>query len=103
MTSSGSALASAGDDIGNTAAADVGAGDSAAAADEPVSDSGPACGGQSFTAGTLVLLASGKSIPISKLQPGDKGSRRSQLPARTSQKPSPPSWSTTTPTCTTSP
>ncbi len=30
------------------------------------------CGGMSFTAGTLVLLATGKTIPISKLKNGDK-------------------------------
>jgi hypothetical protein len=44
-----------------------------AEADEPVSDNAPPCaGGQSFTAATQVLLASGKTLPISKLQPGDK-------------------------------
>jgi hypothetical protein len=30
------------------------------------------CGGESFTAGTKVLLASGLAIPISQLKPGDK-------------------------------
>jgi RHS repeat-associated protein len=33
---------------------------------------GGALGGQSFTAGTLVLLASGKAVPISTLKVGDK-------------------------------
>ncbi len=32
----------------------------------------PRPGGQSFTAGTLVLLASGKAVPISQLKAGDK-------------------------------
>ena len=33
---------------------------------------GPGCGGQSFTAATKVLLASGQAVPISALKPGDK-------------------------------
>ena len=32
----------------------------------------PTPGGNSFTAGTLVLLASGKAVPISQLKAGDK-------------------------------
>ncbi|HEV3380095.1 MAG TPA: LamG-like jellyroll fold domain-containing protein [Trebonia sp.] len=47
---------------------DSGGGDSGGGDDNP----GPSCGGQSFTAGTLVLLASGKAVPISSLKVGEK-------------------------------
>ena len=41
--------------------------------DEEENEEGdPEEGGESFTAGTLVLLADGKTMPISKLKPGDK-------------------------------
>ena len=35
-------------------------------------DAAATCGGESFTAGTRVLLATGAAIPISQLKPGDK-------------------------------
>jgi hypothetical protein len=54
-------------DAGDAAADAADAGD-AAAQDNPSS----CLGGNSFTAGTLVLLASGKTAPISGLKPGDK-------------------------------
>ena len=41
-------------------------------AGQAAKDARPGCGGQSFTAATGVLLASGKTIPISRLKPGDK-------------------------------
>jgi hypothetical protein len=41
----------------------------ATSADDPAC---PTAGGKSFTAGTLVLLASAKAVPISSLKPGDK-------------------------------
>ena len=56
-------------------AADVaGLTDSAAseAESETADDAAASCGGQSFTSGTKVLLASGAAIPISQLKPGDK-------------------------------
>ena len=49
--------------------ADSAAGEARAPAEEEPSAS--SCGGNSFTAGTLVLLASGKAVPISSLQTGD--------------------------------
>ena len=47
------------------------------AVEDPVSGDGPSCpdavpGGNSFTARTLVLLASGKTVAISQLKVGDK-------------------------------
>jgi YD repeat-containing protein len=39
--------------------------------DLSVKDPGAVCGGESFTAGTKVLLASGKTAPISKIVSGD--------------------------------
>jgi hypothetical protein len=49
------------------------AGRTATSADDPVAQDDPPCpGGSSFTPGTLVLLASGKAVPISSLKPGDK-------------------------------
>jgi hypothetical protein len=39
---------------------------------EPAVGKGSCLTGQSFTAGTLVLLASGKAVPISSLKAGDK-------------------------------
>jgi RHS repeat-associated protein len=49
------------------------AGRTATSADDPVTQDDPPCpGGSSFTPGTLVLLASGKAVPISSLKPGDK-------------------------------
>ncbi len=45
----------------------------ATSADDLVTQDDPPCpGGSSFTPGTLVLLASGKAVPISSLKPGDK-------------------------------
>jgi large repetitive protein len=41
-------------------------------AGQAAEDARPSCGGQSFTAATGVLLASGKTIPISRLKAGDK-------------------------------
>jgi hypothetical protein len=54
-------------DAGDAAADAADAGDAAAQADRS-----SCLGGSSFTAGTLVLLASGKAAPISGLKPGDK-------------------------------
>jgi RHS repeat-associated protein len=53
--------------------ADIGA-LAADGADEAAEDADAAatCGGESFTAGTKVLLASGAAVPIAKLKPGDK-------------------------------
>lgn len=49
------------------------AGSEAAGEEAPAeSEPDPSCGGESFTAGTKVLLASGVAIPISQLKPGDK-------------------------------
>ena len=51
-------------------------------------------GGESFTAGTPVLLATGKTLPISQLKPGDKVLATTPRPARTSRnrhrRPGPP-------------
>ena len=45
----------------------------ATSADDSVTQDDPPCpGGSSFTLGTLVLLASGKAVPINSLKPGDK-------------------------------
>jgi RHS repeat-associated protein len=58
--------------------ADIGGAATDAPADEAGTGGGddePPCptqGGSSFTAATLVLLASGKTVPISSLKPGDK-------------------------------
>ncbi len=40
--------------------------------DDALSDAAASCGGQSFTAGTKVLLASGAAIPISSIRRGEK-------------------------------
>ncbi len=72
-----SAAAETGSDEAASAAAETG-GDEAPAEEEPATgeddggDSGNCPGGQSFTAGTLVLLASGQAVPISQLKAGDK-------------------------------
>ena len=73
------ALADAAGDTSEAAAqtADDGgeAGDEDAAArdgDDDDSETGCAVGGQSFTAGTRVLLASGAAVPISRLKAGEK-------------------------------
>ena len=70
-----SAAAETGGDEAASAGAETGT-DEAPAEDEPATgeNDGETCetGGQSFTAGTLVLLASGKAIPISQLKVGDK-------------------------------
>jgi hypothetical protein len=116
------ALAEAGTEEAASAAAETGVGEAASAGaetgageapaeGEPATgendgeDSGtcPAEGGQSFTAGTLVLLAFGKTVPISQLKAGARSSPPTPRPARTSPRRSPPSWSTVTPTSTTSP
>ena len=79
------AMATTGVDEATTGVADA-AGDSAGeaagaratppgeVAGEPAAGDGPSCtiGGQSFSAGTKVLLANGKTVPISKLKPGQK-------------------------------
>jgi RHS repeat-associated protein len=39
---------------------------------EELEEEAASCGGESFTAGTKVLLASGAAVPISALKPGDK-------------------------------
>jgi len=59
--------AEAAEDAGADAAED-------AASDAAGDEAGQACtiGGSSFTAGTLVLLASGKAVPISQLKVGEK-------------------------------
>ena len=57
------AAADIAEDAGAEAAEDAG-GDAA--------DAAASCGGMSFTAGTEVLLASGKAVPISSLKPGEK-------------------------------
>jgi RHS repeat-associated protein len=57
-------------DAGETATAD-GTADAGAGTIEEEAGC-PALGGSSFTAGTLVLLAIGKTAPISSLTPGDK-------------------------------
>ena len=64
------------DDITAQAAADE-AGAGGGGNDDPGTEDNPSCsaatpGGESFTAATLVLLASGKAVPISSLKPGDK-------------------------------
>ena len=41
-------------------------------AGQAAQDARPSCGGESFTAATAVLLASGKTIAISRLKTGDK-------------------------------
>jgi hypothetical protein len=46
-----------------------GAGD-AAAEDSSIADAAASCGGDSFTAGTRVLLANGTAVPIASLTPG---------------------------------
>ena len=77
-TGGGAAVADAAVDVAVDAAAE-GAADVAAegAADAGESlaeeaDSAVTCGGASFTAGTQVLLANGKTAPISTLRPGEK-------------------------------
>jgi len=52
----------------------IDAGEDAAEAEEDVEEAADSCtvGGQSFTAGTMVLLASGAAIPISQLKVGEK-------------------------------
>ncbi len=40
--------------------------------DDALSDAAASCGGESFTAGTKVLLASGAAIPISSIRRGEK-------------------------------
>jgi hypothetical protein len=42
------------------------------AGEDAAEDEAASCGGESFTAGTRVLLASGAAIPISQLKDGDK-------------------------------
>jgi hypothetical protein len=54
---------------GSGASASAPEGEAPPAEEQPA---GGCAGGQSFTAGTLVLLASGKAVPISSLQVGDK-------------------------------
>jgi RHS repeat-associated protein len=58
----GAIAADAGTTAGEDAGADAGAGEDAAGS----------CGGQSFTAGTRVLLATGAAVPIASLKTGDK-------------------------------
>ena len=63
------------DDIASQAATDEagagGGGDGDPSTDDPPCSTATP-GGDSFTAATLVLLASGKAVPISSLKPGDK-------------------------------
>jgi hypothetical protein len=62
--------AAAADEAAGAAGGDPGAGGGGGEGDESPG-SCPTAGGQSFTAGTLVLLASGKTVPISALKVGD--------------------------------
>ena len=57
------------------------------------------CGGELFTAGNLVLLASGKTVPISQLKTGDTVLASDTKSGKDHPRPSPASSSTTTPTC----
>jgi 3-dehydroquinate synthase class II len=58
---------------GRAETADAGSGSSGEDAGARDGDeSGPSCGGESFTAKTKVLLADGKAVPISSLKPGQK-------------------------------
>ena len=57
-----------GADAGTAAAEGAGAADEGAAEEEAAAS----CGGESFTAGTRVLLASGAAVPIASLKPGEK-------------------------------
>jgi hypothetical protein len=65
----GSGASGSADDPEQAAAADSG---SSSSSDSDPSSNGCTVGGQSFTAGTMVLLASGKSEAISKLTVGQK-------------------------------
>jgi hypothetical protein len=59
-------------DAGETAA-ETGAEDAGAStAENTGEDTAQSCGGESFTAGTTVLLASGTAVPISQLRVGEK-------------------------------
>jgi RHS repeat-associated protein len=58
------AAAGAAEDAGADAAEDAGA--------DAAEDAGTSCGGESFTAGTEVLLANGAPVPIGQLKLGDK-------------------------------
>jgi hypothetical protein len=61
-------------EIGLNAAEHVGEDLAEEGAGNALKDAGESCvlGGESFTAGTKVLLASGKAVPIASLKPGEK-------------------------------
>jgi hypothetical protein len=91
----------AAEDAGAAAAEDT----AEATAEKTGTDTAESCslGGESFTASTKVLLADGKAVPISALKPGEKVLATNTKTGRPLLRKSPPSWSTTTPTATTSP
>lgn len=62
---------------------------------------GPTCGGESFGAGTRVVLASGAMAAISSLTVGDKVLATNTKTGKATPETAPRSWSTTTPTSTT--
>ena len=90
----GALAAGLGEEAASTAAetgastVEEGASSEAASGEAPAeSEPGPSCGGESFTAGTKVLLASGAAIPISKLKPGDKVLATNTKTGKTSAEP----------------
>jgi RHS repeat-associated protein len=77
-------------DVAGGAAEDAGASASdgaGAASRSAAARAAAACGGESFTAGTKVLLASGAMVPIASLKPGDKVMATDTRTGRTTAEP----------------